>query len=128
MREERIDRAHAEEIISGLMERERYGSSAIGKGLAFPHLRTRSVDHFVGAIGVAPEGIPFGSLDQQPTHFVFLTLSPWDEREEHVLLLSRLVSLMGDKAITLQLREGMRPQQVYEYLSDLDRQNGADDE
>ncbi len=121
--EGRIDPAHAEEIIRGLIEHERHGTSAIGKGLAFPHLRTAEVKEFVGAIGVAPDGIDFGSLDHDPTKLVFLTLSPRDGREQHIQLLSRLVRLMQDKAVNMQLHHRLRPQDVYEYLSDLDEQN-----
>ena len=121
-REERLDRQHAEKIICQLIEREPHSSSAIGKGLAFPHLRTHDVDHFVGAIGVAPEGMNFGSRDQQPTKLVFLTLTPWEHREEHVNLLSRLVRLMQDKVVTMRLNHQIRPQDVYQYLTDLDEQ------
>ncbi len=118
-REEQLDRQHAGKIICQLIERERHSSSAIGKGLAFPHLRTKDVSQFVGAIGVAPEGIHFGSLDKQPTQLVFLTLTPWENREQHVALLSRLVRLMQDKAVNLQMAQGLRPQGVYDYLMDL---------
>lgn len=120
--EGRVDRGQAENIIHGLMERERHGTSAIGKGLAFPHLRTACVDQFVGAIGVAPEGINFGALDDEPTKLVFLTLSPRSGREQHIHLLSRLVCLMQDKAVNMQLHHQLRPQDVYDYLADLDEQ------
>ncbi len=123
--EGRVERAHAEEIINGLMERERYGTSAIGKGLAFPHLRTKNVRNFVGAIGVAPDGINFAALDNGQTKLVFLTLSPRDGREQHITLLSRLVALMQNKAVNMQLHHQIRPSDVYEYLTDLDQQSRA---
>lgn len=119
-REEHINRDHAERIVGDLLQRESHGTSAIGKGLAFPHLRTHDVEHFTGAIGVAPEGVNFGSLDTEPTKLVFLTLSPWADRERHMELLSRLVSLMGDKVINMHLHHQVQPTDVYEYLIDLD--------
>ncbi|MEZ6060984.1 MAG: PTS sugar transporter subunit IIA [Planctomycetaceae bacterium] len=122
-REQRIDRIHAEKLVRDLIERERHTSSAIGRGLAFPHLRTRDVTHFAGAIGVAPDGIHFGSLDGEPTKLVFLTLSPWDDREQHQQLLSRLVSLMKDKAVNMRLNHQMQPRDIYAYLTDLDDQS-----
>ena len=121
-REEQIDRQRAEEIIRQLIDRERHSSSAIGKGLAFPHLRTRDVDRLVGAIGVAPEGIQFGALDNAPTKLVFLSLTPWEDREQHIHLMSRLVRLMNDKAVHMQMNHRLRPQAVYQYLTDLDHQ------
>jgi nitrogen PTS system EIIA component len=122
-REEHIKRDHAEGIVAELLQRESHGTSAIGKGLAFPHLRTHDVEHFVGAIGVAPDGVNFGALDAEPTKLVFLTLSPWADRERHMALLSRLVSLMQDKAINMQLHHQIQPEDVYEYLIDLDNQS-----
>ncbi|WP_339908365.1 PTS sugar transporter subunit IIA [Symmachiella dynata] len=123
--EERVERVHAEEIINGLLERERHGTSAIGKGLAFPHLRTQNVTNFVGAIGVAPDGINFSALDSGLTKLVFLTLSPRDGREQHITLLSRLVALMQSKAVNMQLHHQIRPSDVYDYLTDLDEQSRA---
>ena len=114
-REGHIDRQHAEKINLDIQERERHGSSAIGRGFAFPHLRTHNVEHFVGAIGIAPEGIEFGALDGRPTKLVLLTLSPWEGREAHMNLLSRLATLMQNKAVTLQ------PECVYDCLLDLDQ-------
>ena len=119
-REQHIDRSHAEAIVRELLDRERHSTSAIGRGLAFPHLRTHEVEHFVGAIGVAPDGIDFGALDGEPTKLVLLTLSPWQDREQHMALLSRLVSLMQNKAVSLQLTHRLNPKDVYEYLTDLD--------
>ena len=120
-RAEYIDGEYSEQLIADLLERERCGSSAMGRGLAFPHLRTRIVTHFVGAIGLAPGGINFGALDGNPTRLVLLTLSPWDGREAHTNLLSRLVSLMQDKSVTHHLNHNIKPPQLYTCLCDLDK-------
>jgi mannitol/fructose-specific phosphotransferase system IIA component (Ntr-type) len=116
---------HCETVTRRLIERERYVSSAIGKGLAFPHLRTNDVDQFVGAIGVASPGIDFESLDQQPTRLVFLALSPSVCREQHVDLLSRLVSLMQDKTMSMRMNHLIDAQSLHRYLCDLDDQSGV---
>lgn len=120
-RAEHIGREHSKQLIADLLERERCGSSAIGRGLAFPHLRTRIVTCFVGAIGLAPDGINFGALDGNPTRLVLLTLSPWDGREAHMNLLSRLVSLMQDKSVSHHLNHNIKPPQLYTCLCDLDK-------
>jgi len=117
---ERIGREHAEGIIQKILDRERHCSTAFGKGLAFPHLRTPEVTHFVGAIGIALDGVNFGSADQSPTKLILLTLSPHDDRQQHSELLSRLVSLMKDKAIALQLSQQTQPADLHRYLCELD--------
>jgi mannitol/fructose-specific phosphotransferase system IIA component (Ntr-type) len=125
VKQDRLPSDHAEAIIGKLVGREGYGSSAIGKGLAFPHLRTIEVQKFVGAIGVAPEGIHFESLDHEPTKLVFLTLSPLASRRKHINLLSRLVGFMRDKVMNMQMNHPIKPQDIYQYLHDLDDQSGV---
>lgn len=87
-------------------------------------LRTIEVQRFVGAIGVAPEGIHFESLDHEPTKIVFLTLSPLTSRRKHLNLLSRLVCFMRDKVMNMQMNHPIKPHEIYQYLRDLDYQSG----
>ena len=119
----RIDQECGEAVILQLIQRESYGSSAIGKGLAFPHVRTNEVSCFTGAIGVAPESVNFESLDHKPTKLIFLTLSPLASRRQHTVLFGRLLSLMRDKAMSMRLQNFMRPHDIHQYLRDLDHQS-----
>ena len=63
-----------DEVMEGLMARERQQSTAIGEGFAFPHARFPKVRGFYMAIGVCREGSDFDSMDQQPTHFFVINL------------------------------------------------------
>jgi PTS system nitrogen regulatory IIA component len=110
-----------------LMDRERSGTTALGKGLAMPHLRTEAVFQFVGAVGLAPEGINFQSIDGDPTKLVFLVLGPYEQRERHFELMGRLSAMMRDK-MTLMFLQGRRtPREAFEYLADLDARSGEAD-
>ncbi len=120
--ENRIAPRSAEKLAGQMLKRERYGSSGIGRGLAFPHLRTTEVEEFVGAIGIAPHGVNFEAIDRELTKLVFLTISPIKSREKHIELLSRLVSLMKDKAVNMHLHHAIKPEDIYQYLADLDGQ------
>lgn len=107
-------------ILNGLMSRERIGSTALGKGLAIPHLRIGSVDEFIGAIGLSSEGIDFNSLDGDSTKLVLLVLGPYDQRERHFELMGRLSALLRDKTTLWFLKEPHSADEVFEYLTDLD--------
>ena len=122
---QRLSQPQADVITDQLIQHEDYGSSAIGKGLAFPHLRTHEVQSFMGVIGVAPEGIHFHSLDGKPTKLVFLLLSPLVSRDEHMNLLSRLVSLIRDQVACIQLHHMYQPEDIFRYLHDLDEHSDA---
>lgn len=112
----RTSDAVTEPLAAELMERERVGTTGIGKGLAFPHLRTRLVDDFVGAIGVAPQGVEFASLDGRPAHLIVLLLSPFERREEHHEIMSRLASLLGNGTLQYSLQVPRRPQELFHLL------------
>jgi PTS system nitrogen regulatory IIA component len=119
-----LEGAQVPGLVQTLLERERAGSTALGKGLAMPHLRTEAVVRFVGAVGLAPEGINFQSIDGDPTKLIFLVLGPYEQRERHFELMGRLSALMRDKSTLMFLQGRRTPRDVFEYLVDLDARSG----
>lgn len=107
-------------LLQNLLDRERTGTSGIGKGLALPHLRCEFVYRFVGAIGLAPDGIDFQSIDGGPTKLIFLLLGPHEQREQHIELMGRLSALMQDKSTLMFLQGHRTPHAVHDFLEDLD--------
>ena len=115
-----IDPQQIPHLLGELLKREQTGTSALGRGVALPHLRTRSVSRFVGAIGLAPNGVELGAIDGAPTRVVLLILAPFEERERHSELMGRLWSLFRDKTISLFLSGRHRPDELCDYLIELD--------
>src|SRR5262245_43497105 len=72
-------------VLEALKQRESLGSTGIGKSLAIPHGRTTIVSALTVLYARSIEGIPWGSPDDKPVHFVFLILAPHQERENHYL-------------------------------------------
>jgi mannitol/fructose-specific phosphotransferase system IIA component (Ntr-type) len=64
------------EVAGSVMERERVGSTGIGRGLALPHAKTPLVGKLVGAFGRSTPGLPFDSVDGDNVHLIFLILAP----------------------------------------------------
>jgi PTS system nitrogen regulatory IIA component len=99
---EALARAHGlrtEAVLSQLQEREQLGSTAIGEGIALPHGRGR-IEHTVGALGISPEGIPWGGVR---VHVVIALLSPLASTE-HVKALARIGRLFADGRLAAELR------------------------
>ncbi len=64
-----------------LYHREKRTGTAVGQGVAFPHVRTLQVKTFIMAFGRSREGLPFRAPDDEPVHFFFaLTAPPYDDR------------------------------------------------
>jgi len=103
-------------IVHALLERERYGTTGLGKGLALPHLRCREIGDFVGAIGVAPNGIDFHSLDGLPTRLIILLLSPFDQRAKHTEVMGRLATLLSDKTLQYSVQLPRSPEALFRFL------------
>ncbi len=114
-----VHRNDGEDLIRSLLERERFGSTALGRGLAIPHLQTDAVSQHAGAALGCPDGVNFFSLDGNPTFFIVLLLSPRGSREQHSQLMSRLAGLMNDKRLTVVKQPGLTPGQLHELLIDL---------
>jgi len=68
-----------------LTRRERLASTAIGKGLAFPNVRTLSVGESRMILARSSRGVPWDAVDQVPVHLLCAVLSPaeWSEEMHH---------------------------------------------
>jgi len=105
-----------EEVIADVLRREMLGTTAMGRGMAFPHARTSVVDRSRGIVGVSTAGIEFGALDGMPTRLLFLLLSPAESRIGHLQILGRLAKLLGDRTIQYTVQIPRTPEQLTEFL------------
>jgi mannitol/fructose-specific phosphotransferase system IIA component (Ntr-type) len=103
-------------VANGLIERERLGTTGMGKGLAMPHMRSRNVVDFVGAVGVAPQGIEFDSLDGLPARLVILLISPFDLRQQHCWIMGKIASLLSNRTLQYSLQVQRSPNTLLEFL------------
>lgn len=86
-------------ILEMLLNRESLGSTAIGKGVAFPHGRTLSVRDLSIVYARSVAGIDFDSVDKKPTHVFFLIIAPPQDRDNlYLQVLGRVVDLIKDDA------------------------------
>lgn len=103
-------------VVEELLARERIGTTGLGRGLALPHLRSRQVTDFLGAVGLAPAGVEFHSLDGQPTRLIILIVSPFAERETHGEIMGRLATLLTDKTWHYSVQIPRSPEALFRFL------------
>lgn len=91
--------ADASKYVDLLLSRERLSSTAVGMGVAVPHVR-RPEDNPPGApavlLGICRDGVPFDAPDDRPVHFFFL-LSASSE-VVHLRLLKRIILLFRERS------------------------------
>jgi len=93
-----------ESVAQMLLEREHAGSTAIGKGIAVPHLRTPVLlsdpGHLI-SLYLLERPIDFGAFDGQPVFAVFLIISA--TVRSYLELLSQLSFALGDARLKATL-------------------------
>lgn len=114
------------ELIARVLERERKGSTGFGRGVAVPHVKHPSVTRMSAAIGLAPRGVDFNSLDKQPVYSVFLLLSPEDRPEQHLQAMEVIFKNLSKDTFRRFLRQAGTNEEVSALLQDADAQQLAD--
>ncbi len=82
---EEVDR---EFLLKVLLARESLGSTAVGNGIALPHVRNPVVMHVprpMVTLCFLETPVPFGALDGKPVHTLFTMLSPTVRAHLHML-------------------------------------------
>ena len=68
-------------ILEMLLNRESLGSTAIGKGVAFPHGRTLAIQELSILFAKSVKGVDFDAVDKKPTHLFFLIIAPPQDKD-----------------------------------------------
>ena len=106
-----------EEIVKAIQKRERLSSTGIGRGVAIPHAKHRSVNQLVGTVAISHgEGIPFDSVDGQPVFILVMLVSPEERPSEHLRALEGVSRCLRDDQFVAKLKEAESPQQVWDLI------------
>ncbi|MBN2658483.1 MAG: PTS sugar transporter subunit IIA [Spirochaetales bacterium] len=113
-----------ETLMRKLNEREDLISTAIGNGIAIPHLRKPSaaiISEPKIVIGVSPSGVDFKSPDGKPTRLFFLILS--DSEVVHLRILSRLASILRNNEHLERINSFTSKEDFLKFFINDDREN-----
>jgi nitrogen PTS system EIIA component len=90
------------DIVKGVIEREGEAATAMGKGVACPHMRTKEEGEFLCAVGWSPAGIDYSAPDGRPVHIIIMYYIPDSQRAAFLKELSSLAKALS-KATENQL-------------------------
>lgn len=116
-----VKKEEYEEIVKAILKREELGSTGIGRGIAVPHTKHRSVDRLVGCVAVSQEGIDFDALDTAKVHLFFLLISPPDKPGEHLRALEHITRQLRDDTFCKFLKQSKTKDDVLTLLDEADR-------
>lgn len=110
---------HNEEnvIYKALIEREKLGSTGIGKGVAIPHAKTDAADRLTIAFGISKEKIDFKSLDNENVNIFFVFASPMKDSQVYLKVLARISRLIREEEFRNELLACKIPAEVIECIN-----------
>lgn len=84
-------------IIEMLLNRESLGSTAIARGVAFPHGRTLAVRDLSVVFGRSVKGVDFDAVNKEPTHLFFLIIAPPQDKDNlYLQVLGQMVNVIKE--------------------------------
>lgn len=92
-------------VFDTLLERERLGTTGIGRGIAIPHGKMPEIDEIVGVFARLCAPVDFDAVDDEPVDLVFLLLAPESAGADHLKALARVSRLLRNGALCAKLRE-----------------------
>ena len=99
-----------------LLERERLGSTGVGRGIAIPHARIEGLTTITGLFARLSTPIDFGSVDDLPVDLVFMMFAPEDAGADHLKALARVSRLLRDATFCDKLRQSPDAAAAYALL------------
>lgn len=103
-----------------IMKRERRQSTGIGKGVALPHCYCDCVDDIRIVFGISTGGIEFKAVDGLSCHIFVLLISPPNQKEKHLKLISRFNKMLDRSSLRKSLLNATVPEDVIEIFQDIE--------
>jgi PTS system nitrogen regulatory IIA component len=106
------------DIFDTLLQRERLGSTGLGRGIAIPHVKFRALKSIVCLFARLEEPIEFDSLDGEPVDLIFLLLAPEHASGDHLKALARISRLLREPSSIERLRASKDSAAIYAVLTE----------
>lgn len=102
----------ADQLYHLFAQREELGSTGLANRIAIPHCRLKGITDFVVGVVIAPKGIDYGAIDDQPTNVFVYIVAPLEARNEHLRLLSAFSRYLRKPENVNKLLLAKTPQEV----------------
>ena len=103
-------------VYKALVDREKIGSTGIGKGVAIPHAKTEGAKGLTIAFGISKKKIDFNSLDNENVSIFFVFASPNKDSQVYLKVLARISRLIREESFREGLLKCKTAKEVIEYI------------
>jgi mannitol/fructose-specific phosphotransferase system IIA component (Ntr-type) len=102
-------------LFDEVLAREQVHSTFMGRGVAFPHARTKLVNEICLGIGRSREGVPFGTKGEL-AQLIFVIAVPQRMITDYLTCVGALARLSSDEATRAALDKATTPDEFVEVL------------
>lgn len=103
--------------IKDVLDREKYSTTGIGRGIAIPHGKSEGVKETSIAIGKLSDSIDWKSLDGNPVRLVFLlSIRMQDVEEMHLRILAHIATIIMDEQVVNEILKAKTSQDIIRLL------------
>ena len=113
------------DVLEGLMQRERLGSTGLGRGIAIPHAKFKQIEKIICLFARLDEPVDFEALDGEPVDLVFVLLAPEHASGDHLKALARISRLLREPKTLERLRSSRDKSVLYAILTQPMTSNAA---
>jgi mannitol/fructose-specific phosphotransferase system IIA component (Ntr-type) len=104
-------------LLQAALERETIMTTAVGHGLAFPHVRGVEGGGLTFSLGLKKDGLEFGAPDGGLTYIIFFIVIPSAASAFYLQLLSGLIGAFQEEGARERILESATPDQTWEALA-----------
>ncbi|MCR5171551.1 MAG: PTS sugar transporter subunit IIA [Treponema sp.] len=109
---------YKDELVSEILKREELMSTAIGRGIAIPHVRLSSVTDLVMSVGICRNDIiDFQTIDEIPVRILIMIAAAYNQHTYYLQTLSFFSSKLKEKQLRDALLAAKTSEEAYELLT-----------
>jgi len=109
---------NSHELANEILRREELMSTAIGMGIAIPHVRLASVTDLVVSVGISRVDIvDFNPLDDEPVRLVFMIAAAYTQHANYLQALSYFSARLKNRELRDALLAARTAGEVYQLLN-----------
>lgn len=109
---------YEKELISEILKREELMSTAIGRGIAIPHVRLSSVTDLVMSVGICKNDlIDFQTIDDNPVRLLIMIAAAYNQHAYYLQTLSFFSAKLRTPGLKEAILASNDPMEVYELLT-----------
>ena len=106
-----------QEVAQEILKREELMSTAIGRGIAIPHIRLSSITDLVVSVGISRADIvDFQTLDDEPVRLLFMIAAAANQHAYYLQTLSFFSARLKNKELRDMLLASKIPEEAYGIL------------